>query len=135
MASFWSTSSALSGLAWSLKCLLVVLLSWRIQAGRLYSKEDPLTILSSDTLKETLLNSSTAWLVQFYSSWCGHCIQYSPTWKALAGDVKGEWPWLSPRGSPSGTQLTQALICSDAYTGCGYINYQLLTRLASVCTV
>ncbi|XP_023665375.2 sulfhydryl oxidase 2 [Paramormyrops kingsleyae] len=90
MASFWSRSSALSGLAWSLKCLFVVLLSWRVQAGRLYSKEDPLTILSSDTLKETLLNSSTAWLVQFYSSWCGHCIQYSTTWKALAGDVK-DW--------------------------------------------
>ncbi|XP_058231268.1 sulfhydryl oxidase 2 [Hemibagrus wyckioides] len=60
------------------------------QAGRLYTEEDPLVILTSDTLKQTLFNSSTAWLVQFYSSWCGHCIQYSPTWKALAGDVK-DW--------------------------------------------
>ncbi|KAJ8379777.1 hypothetical protein SKAU_G00005550 [Synaphobranchus kaupii] len=62
----------------------------RAQATRLYSAEDPLTILTSDTLKETLRNSSSAWLIQFYSSWCGHCIQYSPTWKALAGDVK-DW--------------------------------------------
>ncbi|XP_023858539.1 sulfhydryl oxidase 2 [Salvelinus sp. IW2-2015] len=57
---------------------------------RLYSEEDPVVILTSATVKQTLLNSSTAWLVQFYSSWCGHCIQYSPTWKALAGDVK-DW--------------------------------------------
>uniref|UniRef100_A0A8C9T7R0 Sulfhydryl oxidase n=1 Tax=Scleropages formosus TaxID=113540 RepID=A0A8C9T7R0_SCLFO len=61
-----------------------------VRGARLYSEEDPLTILTSDTLKETLRNSSTAWLIQFYSSWCGHCIQYSPTWKALAGDVK-DW--------------------------------------------
>lgn len=60
------------------------------QATRLYTEEDPVVILSSDNLKQTLLNSSTAWLLQFYSSWCGHCIQYSPTWKALAGDVK-DW--------------------------------------------
>uniref|UniRef100_A0A8C8JPU1 Sulfhydryl oxidase n=1 Tax=Oncorhynchus tshawytscha TaxID=74940 RepID=A0A8C8JPU1_ONCTS len=57
---------------------------------RLYSEEDPVVILTSATVKQTLVNSSTAWLVQFYSSWCGHCIQYSPTWKALAGDVK-DW--------------------------------------------
>uniref|UniRef100_A0A3B1KF44 Sulfhydryl oxidase n=1 Tax=Astyanax mexicanus TaxID=7994 RepID=A0A3B1KF44_ASTMX len=60
------------------------------QATRLYTEEDPVVILTSDNLKQTLLNSSTAWLLQFYSSWCGHCIQYSPTWKALAGDVK-DW--------------------------------------------
>ncbi|XP_066510082.1 sulfhydryl oxidase 2-like [Hoplias malabaricus] len=60
------------------------------QTARLYSEEDPVVILNSESLKQTLFNSSTAWLVQFYSSWCGHCIQYSPTWKALAGDVK-DW--------------------------------------------
>lgn len=66
-----------------------VILSAPTQAGRLYTENDPVTILTSDTLKQTVRNSTTAWLVQFYSSWCGHCIQYSPTWKALAGDVKG----------------------------------------------
>ncbi|KAL4623332.1 sulfhydryl oxidase 2 [Arapaima gigas] len=77
-----------------LALLLMLLWLWRGARGargaKLYSAEDPLTILTSDTLKGTLRNSSTAWLVQFYSSWCGHCIQYSPTWKALAGDVK-DW--------------------------------------------
>ncbi|KAI5613280.1 sulfhydryl oxidase 2 [Silurus asotus] len=70
--------------------ILLVAVLQHGQAGRLYTEEDPLVILSSDTLKQTLFNSSTAWLVQFYSSWCGHCVQYSPTWKALAGDVK-DW--------------------------------------------
>ncbi|XP_008294556.1 sulfhydryl oxidase 2 [Stegastes partitus] len=59
-------------------------------AARLYTEEDPLVILSSGSLKTTVTNSSSAWLVQFFSSWCGHCIQYSSTWKALAQDVK-DW--------------------------------------------
>ncbi|KAM6930664.1 sulfhydryl oxidase 2 [Xenentodon cancila] len=59
-------------------------------AARLYTEEDPLVILSRSNLKPTVTNSSSAWLVQFYSSWCGHCIHYSNTWKALAHDVK-DW--------------------------------------------
>ncbi|KAI3373003.1 hypothetical protein L3Q82_023457 [Scortum barcoo] len=59
-------------------------------AARLYTEEDPLVILSSGSLKPAVTNSSSAWLVQFFSSWCGHCIQYSSTWKALARDVK-DW--------------------------------------------
>uniref|UniRef100_A0A8D0CTM8 Sulfhydryl oxidase n=2 Tax=Sander lucioperca TaxID=283035 RepID=A0A8D0CTM8_SANLU len=59
-------------------------------AARLYTEEDPLVILSSSSLKPSVINSSSAWLVQFFSSWCGHCIQYSSTWKALAQDVK-DW--------------------------------------------
>ncbi|KAM9393467.1 sulfhydryl oxidase 2 isoform 2-T2 [Pholidichthys leucotaenia] len=56
----------------------------------LYSEQDPLRILDGRSLKSTVGNSSSAWLVQFYASWCGHCIRYSGTWKALAQDVK-EW--------------------------------------------
>ncbi|KAF3695254.1 Sulfhydryl oxidase 2 [Channa argus] len=59
-------------------------------AARLYTEEDPLVILSSSSLTPTVTNSSSAWLVQFYSSWCGHCIQYSSTWKTMAQDVK-DW--------------------------------------------
>ncbi|XP_004072966.1 sulfhydryl oxidase 2 [Oryzias latipes] len=59
-------------------------------ASRLYTEDDPLVILGSSSLKPTISNSSSAWLVQFYSSWCGHCIHYSSTWKVLAQDVK-DW--------------------------------------------
>ncbi|XP_056136970.1 sulfhydryl oxidase 2 [Lampris incognitus] len=59
-------------------------------AAALYTEEEPLALLTAASLKSTVSNSSCAWLVQFYSSWCGHCIQYSSTWKALAHDVK-DW--------------------------------------------
>ncbi|XP_047448761.1 sulfhydryl oxidase 2 [Mugil cephalus] len=73
-----------------LKAAVVLWLAPRAEGGsaRLYTEQDPLVILSSSSLKPTVTNSSSAWLVQFYSSWCGHCIQYSSTWKALAQDVK-----------------------------------------------
>ncbi|KAG7490651.1 sulfhydryl oxidase 2 [Solea senegalensis] len=64
-------------------------------AARLYTEDDPLVILSGSSLKPTVSNSSSAWLVQFYSSWCGHCIQYSSTWKTLALDVKDWHPAIS----------------------------------------
>ncbi|XP_029367474.1 sulfhydryl oxidase 2 isoform X2 [Echeneis naucrates] len=59
-------------------------------AAQLYTDQDPLVILSSGSLQTSVTNSSSAWLVQFFSSWCGHCIQYSGTWKSLAQDVQ-DW--------------------------------------------
>ena len=60
------------------------------ETARLYTEDDPLVLLGSGSLKRSVSsNSSSAWLVQFYSSWCGHCIQFSSTWKALAHDVQG----------------------------------------------
>lgn len=65
--------------------------------ARLYrAGEDPLTVLAAGSVRQALLNSSAAWVVQFYSSSCGHCIAFAPTWRALAGDVKGEAPPLPP---------------------------------------
>ncbi|CAL8248071.1 unnamed protein product [Merluccius merluccius] len=58
--------------------------------ARLYTEDDPLVLLNSRSLKPAVGNSSAAWLVQFYSSWCGHCIHFSSTWKALAHDVQ-DW--------------------------------------------
>lgn len=56
----------------------------------LYSSSDPLTLLDADTVRPTVLGSSSAWAVEFYASWCGHCIAFAPKWKELANDVKGE---------------------------------------------
>ncbi|XP_076003686.1 sulfhydryl oxidase 2 [Genypterus blacodes] len=76
-------------------CVKAALLLWFLRGSlgagaRLYTEEDPLAILNSSSLKTAVSNSSSAWLIQFFSSWCGHCIQYSGTWKALAQDVK-DW--------------------------------------------
>ncbi|KAF5912940.1 hypothetical protein HPG69_010706 [Diceros bicornis minor] len=70
-------------------------------AARLYrAGEDAVWVLDSGSVRGATANSSAAWLVQFYSSWCGHCIGYAPTWRALAGDVREpprfghRWPAL-----------------------------------------
>jgi thiol oxidase len=39
--------------------------------------------------KSTIVATSNAWLVEFYSSWCGHCIDFAPAYIQLANDVKG----------------------------------------------
>ncbi|KAM7093454.1 sulfhydryl oxidase 2 isoform 1-T1 [Molossus nigricans] len=60
-------------------------------AARLYhAGEDAVWVLDSGSVRGATANSSAAWFVQFYSSWCGHCIGYAPTWRALAGDVR-DW--------------------------------------------
>ncbi|XP_078074184.1 sulfhydryl oxidase 1 isoform X2 [Mustelus asterias] len=56
----------------------------------LYSSSDQVTILNRGNFYRTLYNSSNAWLVEFYAAWCGYCIDFAPTWKALANDIK-EW--------------------------------------------
>ncbi|CAH1787524.1 unnamed protein product, partial [Owenia fusiformis] len=55
----------------------------------LYDKSDLITCLKSNDFNQTISKSSNLWLVEFYSSWCGHCIRYAPTWKELANDIKG----------------------------------------------
>ena len=62
------------------------------RAGPLYTEDDPLVILSGASLQAAVTRSSSAWLVQFFSSWCGHCVEYSATWRTLARDVQGTAP-------------------------------------------
>ncbi|XP_040819361.1 sulfhydryl oxidase 2 [Ochotona curzoniae] len=60
-------------------------------AAQLYRPgQDAVWVLDSGGVRSATTNSSAAWLVQFYSSWCGHCIGYAPTWRALAADVQ-DW--------------------------------------------
>lgn len=74
--------------------LLLLFLLLRVPAarpGRLYSASDPLDLLGPGA-EGRLLGSSSAWAVEFFASWCGHCIHFAPTWRALAHDIRGESP-------------------------------------------
>jgi len=55
----------------------------------LYSPDDKIVLLNSTNFQPTICGSERAWLVEFYSSWCGHCIHFAPTFKQLAADVYG----------------------------------------------
>ncbi|XP_077390762.1 sulfhydryl oxidase 1 [Festucalex cinctus] len=66
----------------------LILLS-SVEAG-LYTESDQIIALSPDNVKSVLVNSSSAIVVEFYASWCGHCISFSPVYKGLARDIR-EW--------------------------------------------
>lgn len=89
---------------------LLLLLLAAAATARLYRPgHDPLTVLTAGSVRPALLNSSAAWVVQFYSSSCGHCIAFAPTWRALAGDVKGEARSGSPHTAPPARPCPAAL--------------------------
>ena len=58
------------------------------EGGPLYSAKDKhITLLESSNFTQNVLKSDTAWMVKFYSSWCGHCIRFAPIYKDLSKQV------------------------------------------------
>lgn len=57
----------------------------------LYTPSDQIILLTQDTVKSVLVNSTAAIVAEFYASWCGHCIRFSPVYKSLARDIKGRY--------------------------------------------
>lgn len=78
----------------------------------LYSPSDPLTLLQADTLRGAVQGSRSAWAVEFFASWCGHCIAFAPTWKALARDVKDWRPALNLAALDCAEE-TNSAVCRD----------------------
>lgn len=70
---------------WLCLCLLFPSVA---EAG-LYTASDQIVLLTRENVKSVLTNSTAAMVVEFYASWCGHCIAFSPTYKELASDIKG----------------------------------------------
>ena len=77
----------------SCRCFLVVCvfyLCFRFSHGVLYSTADHMVLLENNTISNVIHNSPSAWFVEFYSSFCGHCHAFAPTWKKLAKMSKGK---------------------------------------------
>lgn len=58
------------------------------EAG-LYSATDQIISLNADSVETVLVNSTAAIVAEFYASWCGHCVAFSPVYKSLARDIRG----------------------------------------------
>ena len=75
------------------RCFVVVFvfyLFFKLSHGVLYSSVDHIVLLENDTISNVIHNSPSAWVVEFYSSFCGHCHAFAPTWKKLSRMAKGE---------------------------------------------
>lgn len=70
---------------WLWICLL---LPSAAEAG-LYSPSDQIISLNAESVESVLINSTAAIVAEFYASWCGHCVAFSPVYKTLARDIKG----------------------------------------------
>ena len=43
----------------------------------LYNANDKVSVLGGQNFSSTVYQSETAWLIEFYASWCGHCQNYA----------------------------------------------------------
>lgn len=66
-----------------------------LASASLYDHSMPLQILNTTNFHKVILKKENAWLVQFYNHWCGHCIKFSPIFRAFANDIAGWKPVIS----------------------------------------
>jgi hypothetical protein len=49
----------------------------------LYDEVASIIDLHRDNMEHSIQGSRTPWLVKFYLSWCGGCIEYQPTYRGI----------------------------------------------------
>lgn len=75
-------------------CVTTYLVSWLIlrpasgyEEPGLYDDSHEVVYLDHENFYNVVLNSRRAWLVQFYNSWCGHCMDFAPVYQEFARNV------------------------------------------------
>ena len=56
----------------------------------LYKESDPMVLFTNETIMDQLQGKDRVWIVEFYSSWCGHCQAFAPKWLRLAWELSGK---------------------------------------------
>jgi len=82
------------------------------------SKDVGITLVNHSNLTKIVLDSDTAWMVEFYSSWCGHCIRFAPIFKELGKNVDG-WKSMIRLAAIDCAQDENVATCRD-YDIMGY---------------
>ncbi|EYB89840.1 hypothetical protein Y032_0227g2820 [Ancylostoma ceylanicum] len=84
-----------------LRCLLAVsclTLFLLVNGEPLYDASDSILELDVDTFNGAVYNSDKAHFIEFYSSWCGACIAYAPTFKQFARRLASWKPFVQVTG-------------------------------------
>ncbi|XP_067085893.1 sulfhydryl oxidase 1 [Osmerus mordax] len=115
-ATSWRTGNTLSTNARQLLILTIlvytgILSPFTAEAG-LYTASDQIVILTTENADTVLFNSTAAMVVEFYASWCGHCIGFSPVYKSLARDIK-EWKPAVDLGAIDCAEEQSRKICTN----------------------
>ncbi|GMT33551.1 hypothetical protein PFISCL1PPCAC_24848 [Pristionchus fissidentatus] len=76
----------------SLSLFLLLVISSLISAKSLYDPSDPILELDNDTFNSSVYGQKRAFFIEFYSSWCGACIGYAPTFKKFARQLESWSP-------------------------------------------
>lgn len=77
--------------SWSVVITLVLVALYSVPTHEdrigLYEDSDLLEILDSTNFEDKVVKGNTSFVVEFYNSFCGHCIRFSSTWKEFGIQV------------------------------------------------
>ncbi|KAM4020107.1 LOW QUALITY PROTEIN: sulfhydryl oxidase 2 [Anomaloglossus baeobatrachus] len=105
--------SGMPGVRAALQLLLAGAVLVAAAEKTLYGPQDAgIAILERRSITGALYNASSAWLLEYYSSWCGHCINYAPTWRDLGADVQ-DWSPAIRIGVLNCADEENTAICKD----------------------
>ncbi|XP_025016638.1 sulfhydryl oxidase 2 [Tetranychus urticae] len=79
----------------------------------LYNGNEPgLIILGSSNFSQIIFHQNNTFIVEFYNSWCGHCVRFAPTWKAFAKDIR-HWSSVVRVAAIDCAEDSNVKLCSD----------------------